>query len=258
MKENNEFDKGANQWAGFREFPWNRLRYELTHDNIVSVISKNISSVLNVGCGDGIESYLFDSPHISHTLTDISSEMIEKAKILRKEMDVSGDFEYIQADVSDLSALSGRKYDLILLHNVLEYTDPTEAIENTSALLASDGLLSLRHLNKFSNPYIAAFNNDIDTALEQIDSGSMTSSFGMEIMTYSAEEIRFILSKLGIDIVCFHGIMSLCNYFIKNELKYDANVYDKLKTLEKKLSKAHPHYLLSRFGHFLCRKTQVT
>jgi S-adenosylmethionine-dependent methyltransferase len=255
MKEQNNFDKCADQWSTTRELPWNRLRYELTNEFIISAIEDIPKSILNIGCGDGIESYLFDAPNVQHTLIDISAEMIEKAKHLNSKLNASGNFTYIHGDVSELGSLTQNEYDLILLHNVLEYTEnPEILIKDVRELLAHNGLLSVRHLNRFSNPYIATYmSNDIDLAVEQLDSSSMESSFGMRIKTYSGQEMIDMLERSGLHVSKYFGLISLCNNFLDNDLKYKKDVFKRLKRLERKMAKSYPHFLVSRFGLMLCR-----
>jgi len=255
MKKQNDFDKCADRWSATRELPWNRLRYELTNEFIISVIGNKPKSVLNVGCGDGIESYLFDSPNVQHTLIDISAEMIEKAKQLNMKLNVSGNYSYIQGDVSELDSLTHNEYDLILLHNVLEYTkNPEKTIKDVREILSPNGLLSVRHLNRFSNPYITIYmSNDIDLAKEQLDSKIMESSFGMQIKTYSGQEMIDMLERSGLHVSKYFGLISLCNNFLDNDLKYKSDVFERLKNLERRMAITYPHFLVSRFGLMLCR-----
>lgn len=256
MNKQHQFDNAADSWATLREYPWNRLRYEITHDFIRQSAPQRIQSVLNIGCGDGFESYLFSSPDVELTLTDCSEKMLEKAQELAVQSHVPNPLRFIHSDVHTLGVHLDKKYDLILFHNVIEYVDNHESV--LAAIfdwLAPDGLLSLRHLNRYSNVFVPAmYENNLELAKEYLDSPLFNSSFGMKMNTFTGEQIGEMVTQAGFAGIRRFGVISLCNFIPDNEIKKEETFYRHLKELEMEIAQKFPYFNIARFGLFLCRK----
>jgi 2-polyprenyl-3-methyl-5-hydroxy-6-metoxy-1,4-benzoquinol methylase len=219
MQNQQIFDKAANAWVLNRELPWNRMRYELTNHFIRQNITTKTSRILNIGCGDGIESFLFDNRSIELTLTDCSEKMLDKAKELAKQKNISNKIIFIHSDVQSLDEKLYGEYDLIIYHNVLEYIDkPGETISQIAKWLTTDGILSVRHLNRNSNVFAPAiFENDLNLAKEYLHSPQYNSSFNTKLYSYTGEEIISFIQSAGFKNIKRYGIMNLCNMIANNE-----------------------------------------
>jgi len=256
MQNQQIFDKAASAWVLNRELPWNRMRYELTNHFIFQNITTKISRILNIGCGDGIESFLFDDSSIELTLTDCSEKMLGKAKELALQKNISNEIIYIHSDVQSLDDKLFGRYDLIIYHNVLEYIDhPGETISQILKWLTADGILSIRHLNRNSNVFAPAiFENDLDLAKEYLHSALYNSSFNTKLCSYTGEEILDFIHKAGLRNIKRYGIMNLCNMIANNEIKNEQSFYEKLIKLEIDMATMFPYYHIARFGLFICKK----
>lgn len=99
-------------------------------------ISKTNVSLIEMGCADGIVlRKVFDQfkSKIKSTVgVDISSGMIEQAKILNEERDIN----YF----TDTNFTKNSKYDLIIEIGVLNYRDFASELEFISKILADDGI----------------------------------------------------------------------------------------------------------------------
>lgn len=85
------------------------------------VKDKNVTSVLDLGCGDGQFLHLLDFNHLSYTGVDVSDVAIAKNKSTEKP----ANFTFIN---EDLSTLEYPQVDLILVKDVLQHL-PYQAIE---------------------------------------------------------------------------------------------------------------------------------
>jgi len=254
------FDDRAESWAHGRKAPWNLMRYEITHDFISAVAPKRIKRVLNIGCADGFESFLYRDAGVHHTLSDCSAGMLAKARELADRMAVAGSVEYIHAGVHSLGAHLDGQYDLILFHNVIEYiTEPLHALQGIRDWLAPGGLLSLRHLNRYSNVYVPAmYDNNLALAAKYLHQPQFESSFSAEIQTYTGEEILEMLRTAGFGHATRYGVMSICGFIPDNEVKKDEEFYRSLKALEMSMAQRFPYYHIARFGLFLATEDAPT
>ena len=55
------FENAAEKWKTMKEFPWARMRYEITNELLLNSVNSSSMSILNIGCGDGIETLLLDA-----------------------------------------------------------------------------------------------------------------------------------------------------------------------------------------------------
>lgn len=250
------FDDRAISWSLNKELPWARMRYEMTNHFIRNHIESRPRKILNVGCGDGIESLLLDSIGGEHVLTDYSEGMLTQAEKLLTERSFRSKAKFIHADVNDLSSNINEKFDLILFHNVLEYVeDPKHAIHEVYDLLNNGGILSIRHLNRYTNICVAASHkNDFNLVEEYLHSGAYNSSFKTKIQTYTGEEIETILNSFKFANINRYGIMSLNSFIFDQKIKEEPTFYKKQKELEIKMANMFPYYHMARFGLFICKK----
>jgi hypothetical protein len=104
---------------------------------------------------------------------------------------------------------------------VIEYIDrPEEALRSIRGWLAPGGLLSLRHLNRYSNMYQPAMHeNDLATAARHAQQPTMTSSFGMEMRSCGPdlEQIADMRHAVGFAHADRHGIMPACANYIPGD-----------------------------------------
>lgn len=255
MIEQEVFEKAADKWKNFKQLPWNRMRYEITNKLLLEEIDRKELSILNIGCGDGVETMLLDDLNASHTLVDYSHNMLEEADDFLKLNDFKSAYQCKQSDIKEIKSKLNIKFDLILFHNVIEYIEkPQQTILDLKGLLKDHGILSLRHLNRYTNICApAAFENNLDKVMEYLNSPFMNSSFGVPIHTYTGEEITGFLEEAGFNDIKRYGLMSLNAFISNNEIKYDESFYKKQLEIEVSLLQKFPYYHMARFGLFLCK-----
>ena len=256
MSEQLLYDQRAEEWNNTRDLPWNKIRYELTNYFIKKHIPENTKDILEIGCGNGIESLMLYQESYNFTLSDYSIEMIEQAKQLFSHNNIESNIEFIHSDVENLSEKITEKYNVILFNNVLEYLDnPAQIIATIYELLKPNGIIVIRHINRFTNVYMPAiYNNDLDKSIEYLNSGIMDSTFGRKITTYSKDEILLMIEKAKFSKSNYYGLMSLTGFIPNNEIKYDIEFYNKLKKIEIEMADKFPYYDIARFGLAIANK----
>lgn len=250
------FDEKAESWNTSRDLPWNRLRYELTHELIRRHLPVRTPRLLEIGCGNGYEASLWNGVASQITVSDLSANMLETARSLFSRLGVETDVEFVHADVTSLPGRIAGDFDLILYHNVIEYVpDPTESLRAIGALLSDGGLLSVRHINRYSNALIPAmYESDLSTTMEYLNSPVIRTSFGTEVTTFTRSQIRRFLEDSGYELSQSYGVMSLTGYMTDNEPKYDPAFYAQLKEIELRMADTFPYYETARFGLFIAQR----
>jgi S-adenosylmethionine-dependent methyltransferase len=252
------FDAAASSWIKKKDFPWAKMRYEITHHFLLENLSAKPKRILNVGCGDGIESLLLDDLNAEHFLVDYSEEMINQTTKFLSNSGFKSKYKTIVSNVYELKSKIKERFDLILFHNVLEYIDdPRKAICNLTSMLSENGLISIRHLNRYTNIVgPALFENNLYKVKKYLMNPEMDSSFNIPIMTYTGEEIEKIISQSKLICIQRYGLLSLNNFIGNNEIKYDDEFYNKQKELEIYMADKFPYYHFARFGLFYCRRNE--
>jgi hypothetical protein len=103
-------------------------RAEIMHETLRKSILKNFSvtqlsdlSILDVGCHDGwLLNELSDLPFKSMTGLEPREKNVNKGKIVREQLGIKNNIEYI---VGDLSTLDGRQFDIVVCTGVLYHVE---------------------------------------------------------------------------------------------------------------------------------------
>ena len=256
MNHQQAFDEKAESWNTSRDLPWNRLRYELTHELIRRSLPVRTPRVLEIGCGNGYEASLWNGVASQITVSDLSANMLETARSLFSRLGVETDVEFVHADVTSLPGRIAGDFDLILYHNLIEFFQyPTESLRVFESLLSDRGVLSVRHINRYSNALIPAmYESDLSTAVEYLNSPVIRTSFGTEVTTFTRSQIRGFLEDSGYELSQSYGVLSLTGYMTHNEPKYDPEFYAQLKEIELQMAETFPYYEIARFGLLLARR----
>lgn len=185
--------------------------------------------------------------------------MLETAEQRFETLGGGAKVEFIHSDVMGLPGRTGGPFDLILFHNVIEYVeDPLASLRSIKQLLSPDGMLSLRHINRYSNPLIPAiYEDDLETTVKYLNDAIINTSFGIEAMTFTRGQIKGLLNKTGYSVSHSYGVISLTGYMTNNEPKYDPAFYAQLKEIELRMAETFPYRELSRFSLVLAKKANA-
>jgi 2-polyprenyl-3-methyl-5-hydroxy-6-metoxy-1,4-benzoquinol methylase len=127
------FDKRSGEWEElYRHDPRFARRFELLTKFIAPVVKKHeVRRALDYGCGTGLYSRWLASQGIDVTGLDISPQMLEQARQLSRDLEITF--------TSDLSQIMLTKFDAIFALSVLEYVDNVEQLLQAFASATNKG-----------------------------------------------------------------------------------------------------------------------
>lgn len=253
----NEYDAVVNEWKEWQSFPWGKLLYRISRFNIQRHLDNHPLRILDVGGGNGFNSIYFAQQGHTVTLLDYSSVMLSDAQQAAEQEGVSEKITFCLADVGEIQDFfHGQQFDLILCHLMIEFvSEPKKVLKNISNLMAPKGLLSLLDGNRYSEVYRKAVQaNDLVAALKVVDTKEYFHPwFNRLTPLFSNAEIIDIMRAYRCEVVGDYGIRCICDY-LPNEPKYEAEYFEALEQLERKLTDTYPYKLLARFYQVIMQK----
>lgn len=179
---------------------WHALKPQLPHKAAGEPIR-----ALDVGCGEGYALAFLRAQGCEVRGFDFSSAGVESKNPTCKDALVSGDiFSLLQQEI-----LSGRRYDVVWLQNVLEHViDPIDLLQSLRKLVASDGVAVVTVPNDCSIVQRAALHHrHIDSAfwvlppdhLSYFDSDSLVA-----IANHTGWDCTELLGDFPVDWLLFH------------------------------------------------------
>ena len=230
--------------------PWGRLQNSTRLFNLRKHIGGEPLDILDAGGGNGVETMPLALEGHRLTLLDSSAAMLADGERLAAENNIS--LKTIHGSVLDLGALvQPASYDLILLHNVIQYLDEAEVPKLLASLhqaLRPGGTLSLVSVNRHSSTLAKAIvHAEFEEALGQLDSKHQYSrAFDHTIRAYTAEEMRSLLCDANFKVTNHYGVRIFIDYIADNELKHDEEKYAEIEALERELTDKFPFKHLAR------------
>ena len=244
------FETRVQAWNDYMQTPWGRLQNSTRLFNLRKHIGAEPLDILDAGGGNGVETMPLAVEQHRLTLLDSSAAMLDDGVRLSAENNTS--ITTIQGSVLDLDSLvQPASYDLILLHNVIQYLDEAEVpklIASMYRALRKGGMLSLVSVNRHSATLAKAIAHaEFEEALAQLDSKHQYSrAFDHTVRVYTAEEISTLLSTAGFSVTNHYGIRVFIDYIADNDIKEDIENYAKIEALERQLTDKFPYKHLAR------------
>lgn len=112
----------------------------------LSLTDKDEIHILELGCGAGIVGFeLYKAAHkrkgIRYVGIDLDEKAINAAKNIVTTKKLERYFEFIHSDANKVLLDQGRKYDIVLLPDIVEHIDnPLELLKSCKSVLHEDGL----------------------------------------------------------------------------------------------------------------------
>jgi len=142
------FNKYNERGAGYH---WDKISYHLLkrnsfilarYNNVVSLVEKNTSlkgkTVLDVGCGDGVLSYLLSKKGLTVSGVDYTSDAVEFAK-----EKTQGNIEFKVGNVYEIP-WADNSFDVVVSSDVIEHLDDVDKyIGEIKRVLKKDGICVL-------------------------------------------------------------------------------------------------------------------
>lgn len=222
---------------------WERLFKRIVWGQLGELEEKKI---LDFGSGQGITANHYAEKNDVAAI-EPSEEMLSCAW---------NDHAYVQivGDVHMLSEFKDETFDVILCHNVLEYTDDKAIIVKAlSRVLKKDGILSVVKHNRAGRVMQAAvLLDDFEKANALLDGGNSTASKFGEIRYYEDADIAKWAPELTVSEV--FGIRTFWDLQQDQKKHGDEDWQNKMMQLEMRVSQVPEYRAIAFFHHLILRK----
>lgn len=225
--------------------PWGILFYQTLWQQLSFLTGKRI---LDFGSGFGIT-----ANHLAKNNEVIAIEP-NKEMCLMREQDYP--YEQINGGMEQLDKFSDGYFDVVIVHNVLEYVDNQEMYCNALfRVLKKTGILSIVKHNKTGRiMQRVIFENNLELALQELEGmPSSAQNFGI-IQYYNQEDIVRWLKPNVIKIDHLFGIRVFFGLVQNNEIKYDEAWQKQILELELKTSTMEEFKKIAFFHHIILEK----
>ena len=227
------------------EEPWGRMFYELIFRQLNIPDDKKLK-ILDFGAG-----FCITADHYagSHDVTAL--EPNEEMRSLRVSTNA---YTLIENGIDHLSAMDDDSFDLVICHNVLEYTDDKEAIlKQLVRVTKPEGELSVVKHNLYGRVMASAvLADDPKTALSLLNREDENSMFGKRDV-YSNEWITDLLED-KMTLVNTYAIRTFFGLSSNNDIKYTDDWYQAMLELETKAYNIDEYKKVAFFNHLIFKK----
>ncbi|MGW3149260.1 methyltransferase domain-containing protein [Streptomyces sp. NPDC001177] len=258
-----KFNTAMSTWQEWQDAPWGRLRYAIAEANLarhLDDLPRGPLRILDVAGGNGGDAIRLAARGHRVTIVDYAHAMLAAAVERAEAEGLTDMITCVQAGVDSLpTELTSGEFDVVLCHNLIQYTDDVrQTLATALAPLRPGGLISVISSNRYSASLTAAIREtDLVAALGALDTDrGRTRMFDSQLTLRTAEEIQPMLEQLGCQDVHHYGIRSLCDYITDDARKHDPAFYADLERLELAMTARHPYKHTARFFQLIAHKRQ--
>jgi len=199
---------GSKRFIGHEGGMRGHIRYEITHENLLSLLGEFLDSpkrVLDMGGGAGLDARWLAGMKVPH---DVKLMDPDPAMLAEATKHNDGRVEVIQGDTEAALALFGEAaFDLVLSHGVVMYLpEPGAELARLARLTRPGGFISL--LNAGRQGKLDRYTQTADQAqLESIAAtGHYDNNVGQRARAFSSEEFETMLQKARLETIDWFGV----------------------------------------------------
>lgn len=253
------FESGLPQWKEEQQSLKSQIRYELSAQNLHNHLPKGqLLRTLDAGGGNGIDSLRFAKMNFPVDLVDTSLSMLQDLQASAEELGMASAVTTHSFDIREIKKrFSANSFDLLLCHNVIQYSDDwEELLLSMLAPLAKGGVFSLITRNKHAVPFDAALDDyELDELPALLDEPQGKSGvFDANISFFTVHFLRNWLEQQGLTTLADYGVFCLYNHYSVTAGYNDAVPVAKLHTLEKHLGQRSPYKETARYLQIVAQK----
>jgi S-adenosylmethionine-dependent methyltransferase len=253
------FESGAEKYAAYLETPEGRLRSDLAFANLQEFIPLQANGslcALDVGCGTGATAVRLARLGIHVTLLDSSAEMLEIAKRAAQEAGVSEMTALKHGDAAELAELFlMQSFDVIMLHNVLEFVDHPVAVlcGAARALRDSSAILSVLVRNRAGEVFKAAIQaGDLAAAENNLTAEwGQESLYGGRVRLFTPDSLRGRVKAASLAVIAERGVRVVADYLPARVSR--SSDYEQILELERKLGSRSEFAAVARYTQCFTR-----
>ncbi|WP_159941971.1 MULTISPECIES: methyltransferase domain-containing protein [unclassified Nocardiopsis] len=255
------FDRGADSWARWRETPWGRMRYLLVAHTLATALESLGPGcrVLDIGGGDGADSLPLAALGHQVTILDGAPTLLRRARERAAAEGLAGSVRVVCADLEEAApagpdGAAGSGYDLVLCHNVVQYTADVGATVDLVARSARvGGVVSVLAPNPAMDVLAAAVRrSDPSAALAVLGTATVRSeTFGHDMRRVERGTVEDALLRSGCSLTHRFGLRCVTDLVADDERKHDADFFEELYRLEVALCDREEFRNTARFWQVL-------
>ncbi|MCT0449679.1 methyltransferase domain-containing protein [Lactococcus lactis subsp. lactis] len=242
--------KQENYYAEVFEKPWGRMFYDLLFPQLLPNLTKD-SKILSFGSGFGrTETFLMEQ---GFEVTGYEPD-VEKLEMMSDQT-----FRQLTGTFDDFAeTVKNERYDVILIHNVLEYVlDRKVVLELLLSLLTDGGTLSIVKHSKYGSMIeMAAGRDNPQAALDVYENEAVASHNHGDILVYDDDWLTDFVANYKLKLQEKFGIRHFYGISQNAEIKETDNWYQPMLKLEQKVAKDQTLYPVARLHHLIFKKTK--
>lgn len=207
-------------------------------------------SILDAGAGQGNIALQLAQKHHKLTLCDISSNMLEQARLLFARHNIN-DVKFIHAPVQRLNEHIDTQFDVVIFHAVLEWlAQPEQTLKQLLSFIRPGGYLSLMFYSRTGLIYQNLCHGNFKFVLHDNLAGNGKTLTPTN--PQKPEDVYRWIDNADLKLLAKSGIRVFYDN-ISRERRKQINE-DELFELEKRYSRIEPYCSLARYIHVLCQK----
>ncbi len=230
-----------------------RLRLDVLERDLEKLIAGNAKlRILDAGCGSARFSSKLVARGHSVLGCDISGEMLERAREVLSSVAPKGEVDLRLASIQSLYAAEVGRFDLVLMHGLLEWlAEPRTALEKADELLKPGGYLSVLAYNRHGLIMRSLMLGNLDKVLRGHLKGWKSSLTPTN--PQDPAEILQWAENIGFQLEGHSGVRCFIDY-VPQQTGH-VMVEDDILEAERMLSQQEPYRSIARYVHMLFRKT---
>ena len=257
--DSERFQSGANEYAVYLDTPEGRLRSDLAFRNLQDFLPQQDEKslcALDAGCGTGATAIRLARLGMHVTLLDSSPAMLDIAKRAAREAGVTDKVVLQHGDATQLANLfHTRSFDVILIHNILEYCDDPGAVLRGAAraLRDSSAILSVLVRNRAGEVFKAAIQaGDLAAAKNGLTAEwGQESLYGGRVRLFTSNSLQAILKAASLAAIAERGVRIIADYLPPRVSR--SKDYQRIFELERKLGSQPEYAAVARYTQCFAR-----
>lgn len=248
----------AASYADYLRTVEGRLRLDLAWNNLQSYLPPKAGRALDVGCGTGEMAVRLAGAGLHVTALDNSDTMLSETQRGAAEAGLHRDVTVVCASATQLRNLfSPASFDVIVCHNLLEFTDcPSGILLDIATLLSRNNraIASIVVRNRAGEVLSAALKaSDLALAEANLTAPRVrTKLTDILVALFTPAELRSVMSDAQLEIIAELGIRVFSDH-LSQDLLNNPSSYRPLLALEEKLGKQPDFAAIARYLQMIVR-----
>jgi SAM-dependent methyltransferase len=230
-------------FEGMKQPMWT-LFYRVVGEQLSNITN---SKILDFGSGLGITA--------NHLAKNNDVVAIEPNADLAEMRICENSYEQIIGDIEKLRQQQDNSFDVVVCHNVLEYTNEQRDIfMELCRVLKPNGILSIVKQNRAGRIMQLTLENNVDEAISQLDGGTTNVIVFGQVNYYDIKDVKDWIGYMNVNIEKVLGIRTFWSLQQNNGIKNDPTWQEKMLEIEMKVSNINDYINISFFNHVILKK----